>query len=64
MFRINHQSPEWLAIKEVLEKEKEEAIKFLLKPGLPAHEYDQWRGRVLLADKLLSRESGTVAVTD
>lgn len=64
MFRINYHSSEWLAIKEVLEREREDAIKFLVNPGLPEAEYHQWRGRVALANKLLGLETTPKQVTE
>lgn len=63
-FRINYLSPEWQAIKSLLLQQREEAIQFLLNPGKSESEYHQWRGRALLANKLLELETGHKQVTD
>lgn len=62
--QVDYRSPEWLAIKQMLEAEYETAIKKLVSSGLSEAEYNQWRGRAALIDKLLAEESRTMAVTD
>lgn len=64
MFRIDFNSPEWQVVKEVLIRERDEAIKFLVNPGKTEAEYHQWRGRASLANKLLDLETTPRQVTD
>jgi len=63
-FRIEYNSPEWQIIKRVLESHREVALQKLVATGLSEAEYNQWRGRVHLADVLLNGEKGRPAVTD
>lgn len=63
-FRIDYRSPEWQAIKQMLEQERDSAIKVLVSPGKTEDEYHQWRGRVSLANKLLDSERTPTHVTD
>lgn len=62
--QVDYRSPEWLAIKEMLENEKMICIQKLVSTGLSEAEYNQWRGRVHLIDKLLGEENRATAVTD
>lgn len=63
-FRINYHSPEWLAIKAMLEKEREQALQHLIKEGLSEVVYAQWRGRVALANKILGFDTTLKSVTE
>ena len=62
--QVEYRSPEWLVINQMLEAEYETAVKKLVSSGLSEAEYNQWRGRAALIDKLLAEESRTMAVTD
>lgn len=63
-FRINFHSPEWQAIKSLLLQQREEAIAHLLNPSISEQDTQQWRGRALLANKLLELENTPRQVTD
>lgn len=64
MLRINPRSPEWLAIKELLETELKICVENLLNPRHTEVEYHQWRGRAALANKLLGLDKPNSLVTD
>lgn len=64
MKRIDYNSPEWLLIREMLSAEYDAAVKHLVNKGLTEGEYHQWRGRALLATKLLNMSNGHQQVTD
>lgn len=54
--QVDYRSPEWIAIKEMLEQEYDTAVKSLVSTGLSEAEYNQWRGRASLINKLLDTE--------
>lgn len=62
--QVDYRSPEWLVIKQKLQEEYQTAVKKLVASGLSEAEYNQWRGRAALIDKLLAEESRTTAVTE
>lgn len=64
MFRFDPRSPEWQAVRKLLESERQIAIQKLVSSGLSEAEYHQWRGRVPLIDKLLGLGNDPEAVTD
>lgn len=62
--QVDYRSPEWIVIKEMLQEEYQTAVKKLVASGLSEAEYNQWRGRAALVDKLLAVETRTMAVTE
>lgn len=64
MNNVNFTGPEWLAIKEVLNDELNTCVKMLINPTLTEGEYQQWRGRAALVNKLLGLETTPKHVTE
>jgi hypothetical protein len=64
MKRIDFGSPEWAVIREMMQREYDDALKHLVNPHLSEGEYHQWRGRALLAYKVLGLENTPNHLTD
>lgn len=62
--QVDYRSPEWLAIKTKLQDEMDICVQKLVSTGLSEAEYNQWRGRASLINKLLGEETRVMAVTD
>ena len=62
--QVDYRSPEWLAIKAMLQAERDISMQKLVSTGLSEAEYNQWRGRALLINKLLDGETRATAVTE